>query len=460
MAHMTTEPESPAAEANPTPAVTETLGALLRRARLDKRVALEVAAKDTRIHATTLKALEEDARDELPAEVFTRGFIKIYAQYLGLDPDEALQIYLRHRGEKTAIPDEKVNVQEVLAGEAMADPPSFHAERHLFTVAVIILVTLILYLGYKITAPPPPPEPPRPAQIAEPQVPAPLTPQEALPPTDQLGQPEILPAENSTAATPLPDSSAVPPSAAQPLPAPPAPTPVAPTRPTASAPPASLPTPVPPPVTAPRQTLAPQASPTPSALPQPAKSAPAPIAAQSKPLLPATPSTPINVAPAKVAPAAPPPAKLMPTAPQPAATAGTAAVAVKAPLKELAPPGPLKKEKTTTATPPVADATKPAKEPSTAEKLIAAIKPIRPPYALEANFREDTWVRVQVDGEKPKPQYFRAGEKAAWQANSKMQLFIGNAGGVDLTLNNTKLPPLGKAGNTTRISIQPQPDQR
>ena len=134
----------------------------------------------------------------------------------------------------------------------------------------------------------------------------------------------------------------------------------------------------------------------------------------------------------------------------------------KAPLKELAPPGPLKKEKTATTSPtaPATTVEKPAKEPSTAEKLIAAIKPMRPPYALDATFREDTWVRIQVDGEKPKPQYFRAGEKASWQANSKMQLFIGNAGGVDLTLNNTKLPPLGKPGNTTRISIQPQPDQR
>lgn len=96
---------------------------------------------------------------------------------------------------------------------------------------------------------------------------------------------------------------------------------------------------------------------------------------------------------------------------------------------------------------------------STAEKLIAAIRPIHPPYALDATFREDTWVRIQIDGEKPKPQYFKAGDKAVWQASKRIHLFIGNAGGVDLVLNNTKLPPLGKAGNTTRISIQPQPDQ-
>lgn len=505
---MTTEPESPEAT-RPVPEPTETLGSLLRRARQDKRVALEVAAKDTRIHATTLKALEEDARGELPAEVFTRGFIKIYAQYLGLNPDEMLGLYLQHRGEKTAIPDEKVNAQEVLAGETMAEPPTFHAERHLFTAAVVILVSLILYLGYKITAPPPE-ETPEPAHIAEPRLPA-LP--ETLPPTEEtaLAAQDVAPAATIPTAPPAPVATAVQAPAVQALPAAPAtpPAPAVPTK-TAKIEPSALPKPVipaappaaktppvaplAPPAAAPRQTLASQATQAPATLPPQTQSAPAKTALQTKPALPAAAPAPITAAPTKVAASAPPgspapaaspnlqakiptPAKapVPPPAPAPAATATPVKTApaappaalapapttatVKAPLKELAPAGPLKKEKTAVPAP-AAGAEKPAKEPSKAEKLIAAIKPMQPPYALEATFREDTWVRIQVDGAKPKPQYFRAGEKSAWQANNKIQLFIGNAGGVDLTLNNTKLPPLGKPGNTTRITIQPQLDQR
>ena len=498
---MTTEPESPE-KARPVPEQTETLGSLLRRARQDKRVALEVAAKDTRIHATTLKALEEDVRDELPAEVFTRGFIKIYAQYLGLDPDAMLRLYLQRRGEKTAIPNEKVNAQEVLAGETMAEAPSFHAERHLFTAAVVILVSLILYLGYKITAPPP--EPPAPAQIAEPRLPPRLALPETLPPAEKTAtaSQDVAPAATIPAAPPAPVPTSVQPPpappAAQALPAAPAATqpalPAVPTK-TAKVAPSALPrpaipatpppAPLAPPASAPGQRLAPQATQAPAALLPQTQPAPAKTAMQSKPALPvATP--PVTAAPTKVAaPAAsqslqakvPTPTKtpVPPPAPAPAATATPVKIApaappaaiapapttatVKAPLKELAPAGPIKKEKTA-APAPTAVAEKPAKEPSKAEKLIAAIKPMQPPYALEATFREDTWVRIQVDGAKPKPQYFRAGEKSAWQANNKIQLFIGNAGGVDLTLNNTKLPPLGKPGNTTRITIQPQLDQR
>lgn len=446
---MTTPQESTEAEGNPCPEETsETLGNLLRRTRQDKRVALEVAAKETRINATTLEALETDNRDALPAEVFTRGFVKIYAQYLGLDPNEALQKYLHHRGEKTAIPDEKINAQEVLAGESMAVAPAFHAERHLFTAAVIVLISLILYLGYKITSPPP--EPPAPEQLLSEPLPQQTLPpvQETVPSEETAQEQTPLLAEKApaapTAVPPPLTPPALPP--AQALPA--APTTMAPTQAvpakTARVEPLVPPNPAPP-ASMPRQTPAPAPQASAPALP-PVVTPPA----SAKIASPATQGAPL---PSKTALPAVQPATALP----PAATATT-----KLPLKELAPPGPIKKEKTDKVGPAVAaaEAEKSARELSTAEKLIAAIKPLRPPYALEATFREDTWVRVQIDNEKPKPQYFRAGDKSAWQANSKIQLFIGNAGGVDLVLNNTRLPPLGKPGNTTRISIQPQSDQR
>ncbi|MEW6502150.1 MAG: helix-turn-helix domain-containing protein [Thermodesulfobacteriota bacterium] len=466
---MTSESDNPATEASSAPEPTETLGSILRRARQDRRVALEIAAKETRIHTATLKALEEDARTELPAEVFTRGFIKIYAQYLGLNPDEMLRLYLQHRGEKTAIPDEKVNVQEVLAGEAMADPPSFHAERHLFTAAVVILVSLILYLGYKITAPPETPIPPPQASAPLPAPQPPPAPETM--PAEGLTQQE-LPAEGlptapaaqppAAALSPAPQGQGMttpaPPMPTTPPPAATAPRPVAPAPAAQATPPKTVP--AAPQAAAPATVATPLAKQAPTA---PQAALPKPVAVAPQATTTATPT------PTRTAPVPPPAAAAKPVAPAPAAVAQKTAVpvtpaptaATKPPLKELAPPGPIKKEKADkVAAAPTAETEKPAREPSTAEKLIAAIKPMRPPYALEATFREDTWVRIQVDGEKPKPQYFKAGDRISWHAGNKIHLFIGNAGGVDLVLNNTKLPPLGKPGNTTRISIQPQPDQR
>lgn len=64
----------------------------LRRARETAGLSLTEAAKETRISAKYLGALEEDARtDAFPAPVYARFFMRTYAEYLGLDPDPLLR---------------------------------------------------------------------------------------------------------------------------------------------------------------------------------------------------------------------------------------------------------------------------------------------------------------------------------------------------------------------------------
>ncbi len=102
----------------------ETLGSYLKRHRQNQGKDLDEIAHKTRIHASTLRAIEEDNPKALPAEVFARGFVKNYAQYLGLDPNEALAWYIEQNNGETR-PTEKINVQEVLAGEVMAEVQTF-----------------------------------------------------------------------------------------------------------------------------------------------------------------------------------------------------------------------------------------------------------------------------------------------------------------------------------------------
>lgn len=66
----------------------KTLGQRLREARQAKRLSLDVVEEATRIRRKYLEALEADDCEALPGDVFLRGFVRNYALYLGLDPQE------------------------------------------------------------------------------------------------------------------------------------------------------------------------------------------------------------------------------------------------------------------------------------------------------------------------------------------------------------------------------------
>ena len=69
-----------------------TLGDRLRARRLEIGDALEDAQDATKISSLYLDAIEHDRYDRLPAPVYARGFVRLYARYLGLDPEEALAL--------------------------------------------------------------------------------------------------------------------------------------------------------------------------------------------------------------------------------------------------------------------------------------------------------------------------------------------------------------------------------
>ncbi len=69
-------------------------GGWLRRQREMREVGLREIADATKISLRYLEALEQDEFDVLPAPVFAKGFLREYARYVGLDPDEVVNSYL------------------------------------------------------------------------------------------------------------------------------------------------------------------------------------------------------------------------------------------------------------------------------------------------------------------------------------------------------------------------------
>jgi cytoskeleton protein RodZ len=61
------------------------IGSSLKEARLRKGLDLAAAAEATKIRSRHLQALEDEQFDVLPGQTYVRGFLKTYADFLGLD---------------------------------------------------------------------------------------------------------------------------------------------------------------------------------------------------------------------------------------------------------------------------------------------------------------------------------------------------------------------------------------
>lgn len=75
----------------------DSVGKYLKHAREARGMSLSEVARATRIPLAALGRIESDQFDELPGEVFVRGFLKSYAKTVGLEVDEVLARYTSSR---------------------------------------------------------------------------------------------------------------------------------------------------------------------------------------------------------------------------------------------------------------------------------------------------------------------------------------------------------------------------
>ena len=69
------------------------VGTILRQARNRRKVELSEVEAATRIRFRYLRAIEDEEWDVLPGGVYTRGFIRTYASFLGLDGERLVRDY-------------------------------------------------------------------------------------------------------------------------------------------------------------------------------------------------------------------------------------------------------------------------------------------------------------------------------------------------------------------------------
>ncbi|APR75002.1 4Fe-4S ferredoxin, iron-sulfur binding protein [Minicystis rosea] len=75
----------------------DSIGRYLKRTREARAMSVEEISRATRIPVVSIERIEADHFDDLPGEVFVRGFLKAYARAVSLSVDEVLARYTASR---------------------------------------------------------------------------------------------------------------------------------------------------------------------------------------------------------------------------------------------------------------------------------------------------------------------------------------------------------------------------
>lgn len=122
-----------------------TVGEVLKNKRKNLRKSLDLVSADTKIQKRFIKYIESNEFSPFESEVFLKGFIKIYAEYLGLDVKKVLALYRRTN---PIVKEKQKNSfkKNIIKGKKLLFNPQ------MVITALIALFTLgiLLYIGYQI----------------------------------------------------------------------------------------------------------------------------------------------------------------------------------------------------------------------------------------------------------------------------------------------------------------------
>lgn len=115
-------------------------GEVLRERRERKGITLEQAAEDTRIREKFLAALESGDHHALPGAVYTKGFLRSYAEYLDLDGADLIALYTAERVTTPEAPRTFEPMRPVLRSGVFISPTVL--------VPIVVLALVVGFIGY------------------------------------------------------------------------------------------------------------------------------------------------------------------------------------------------------------------------------------------------------------------------------------------------------------------------
>ena len=134
----------------------ESVGQKLREARERHNFSIEQVARDTHISKQYLEALEEEKFATIPGETYVIGFLRNYAEYLSLNPEEIVTLY------------KNIQIQEQpLPMTELLEPAGPKASPRILILVVVLLAVLGVggYLLYRYVISSPKPARPQPEVV-------------------------------------------------------------------------------------------------------------------------------------------------------------------------------------------------------------------------------------------------------------------------------------------------------
>lgn len=199
---ISTQPENTQAE-------PVAIGRTLAAAREQQALSIADVARQLRLGARQVEALEADDYVSLPGNTFVRGFIRNYARLLQLDPELLLQSFQQRA------PSEALAMSAPPRGGDFSVYPSKRWMWYAGAVAVMVIAApLLIYFALGGSDDAPPARTAKPVQPASRQATVALPSVAPMPPSQQITLPAV-PQQDAPVAVPQPDVAASPP--AQPV---------------------------------------------------------------------------------------------------------------------------------------------------------------------------------------------------------------------------------------------------
>jgi cytoskeletal protein RodZ len=125
---------------------SQTLGEKLRRARKRKGVDFLDAELQTKVRAKYLESLENEDFDLLPNDIYVKGFLAAYCEYLGLDQEKILKLYHQQKIIQKNNIDDSFSLPKVSSEKSITITPKLV----IFFSAAIFCISAIVYVTIQV----------------------------------------------------------------------------------------------------------------------------------------------------------------------------------------------------------------------------------------------------------------------------------------------------------------------
>jgi cytoskeletal protein RodZ len=122
-------------------------GLRMKRLREERGIALRDIADTTKISVSALEALERNDMSRLPGGIFSRGFIRAYAEQIGVDPEVTVREFIAR------FPNDSVGdgIPYASSGDLGAAARTRRSNRRLLLIAMIVLAVVAVGAVFLLT---------------------------------------------------------------------------------------------------------------------------------------------------------------------------------------------------------------------------------------------------------------------------------------------------------------------